>query len=352
MSKIEFHFKGGSADTHQLPVDFMINLLNNIRDLAYLIIAQDKGIEFNERFRPSKQILEDYEIKCELPEEGSYAQAVSIDYVGQELPLDERINPAEKIEKALRFVVDEDEPKIIHAFPNTKMRARALSYIRGALPRSDSDVYVEIANDNDAPVINSRVIQKNITSIIDRTQAQVEEYMTVVTGHLASIDFDEKKITITHPANHRALDCFYNEEIEDMLLDNRRQLVQITGKVVLDDNEQPKKITDVVSIQEVDLTPIELDDIKYNDRIKLHFKNRVVLTPVLDDTEQLYVINYSELGLDAFAYTRQEITDDIKDDIIYLWEEYAKAEDNELSNDAKELKNKLLDSIEEVENVQ
>ena len=204
MSKIEFHFKGGSADKHQLPVNFMIDLLNNIKDLAYLIIAQNKGI-----------------------------------------------------------------------------------------------------------------------------------------------DFDEKKITITYPVNHKALDCFYNEEIENMLFDNRRELVQVIGKVILDENEQPKKITDVISIQDIDLTPIELDDIIYNNKTKLHFKKSIVLTPTLDDTKQLYTINYPEIGLNAFAYTRQEIMDDIKSDIIYLWEEYVKSDDK-LSEDAEILKNNLKDIIEEV----
>jgi hypothetical protein len=346
--RLEFHFKGGSADNHQLPVDLMINLLTNIKDLTYLIAAQEQGFQFNERLRPSKQIKDNYLIKCELPQKGSYSQAISLEYIGQENMFQTAEKSFEIVENTLWFVMDMDEPKIIHTFPNAKVRSKVLSHLKQAMPPLNSDFYLEVTNTNRA--VNSRVMQKNITSIIDKTQAIVEGYMTVVTGRLMRIDFAEKKIVIIHPLTGRALDCFYNEDIEDMLLDNRRQLVQITGMVEFDENDHPKKITDSVSIQDIDLAPIEFDYIDYGDK-KLRFKNRLVLTPELDDSEQLYTISYPDFNLESFAYTRQEITDEIKSDIVFLWNEYAKAEDSELTEDALELKKRLLLNIEDIANV-
>jgi len=343
--KIEFHFKGGSADAHQLPVELMINLLNNIRELTYLIVAQEQGITYNERFNPSRKIRDNYIIKCELPKEGSYAQTISFDYIGDELFF-QPLKPGKYIKELLGFIVESADQKINQLFPNVKLRSKALSCIREALPKLDNNIFLEIFDGKNTA--NSRFIQKNLTTIIDRTRAAVEEYMTTVTGRLISIDFDEKKIIIIHPTTKRELDCFYNEDIEDMLFENRRQLVQIIGVVTLDDNEQPKKITDVVSIQEIDLSPIDFNDIDYGKK-KLHFKNSLILTPKLDNSEQLYTINYPELGLELFAYTRQEITSDVKSDIVYLWEEYAKAEDDMLTEDAKILKKKLHSAIEELQ---
>ena len=135
-----------------------------------------------------------------------------------------------------------------------------------------------------------------------------------------------------------------NEDIENMLFENRRQLVQITGMAILDDNELPKKITDVVCIQEIDLTPIVLDIIPYEEK-QLKFTTPLVLTPALDDSQQLYTINYEYLGLNIFTYTRGEIVEDIEDYIVYLWEEYANEDDSRLTLDAIELKNKLLKLI-------
>jgi len=346
--RFEFRFKGGSADNQQLPIEFMINLLSNIKDLAYLIVAQEHGFQFNERLRPSKQIKDNYLIKCELPQKGSYTQTISLEYVGNEDMAQTAKKSFEKIEDTMKFVVDGNESKIIYFFPNVKARSKVLSHLRQALPPLNSDFYIEMSNEN--KVINSRDMQKNITAIIDKTQAIVEECMTVVTGHLMRIDFAEKKIVIIHPLTRRSLDCFYNEDIEDMLFDNRRRLVQITGIVEFDENYHPKKIADAVSIQDIDLTPIEFDYIDYEYK-KLRFKERLVLTPKLDDSEQLYTISYPKFNLETFAYTRQEIVEGIKSDIAMLWNEYAEAEDEALTEGAIELKRRLLSSIEEISNV-
>jgi hypothetical protein len=96
---------------------------------------------------------------------------------------------------------------------------------------------------------------------------------------------------------------------------------------------------------ETDLSTIELSYIDWNGK-KLHFKNCLILTPKLDDTKQLYTIDYPKLGLTTFAHTRQELIEDIKSDIVYLWEEYALASNDELTKDAKLLKNKLLELID------
>jgi len=100
----------------------------------------------------------------------------------------------------------------------------------------------------------------------------------------------------------------------------------------------------------IDLSPIEFDYIDYEDK-RLRFKKRLVLTPNLDESGQLYVVNHPEFDLETFAYTRQEIIDGIKSDIRFLWNGYAKAADEVLTKDAQELKQKLLSSIEEIINV-
>jgi hypothetical protein len=344
--KLEFHFKGGSAESYQLPVELMINLLANIKELTYLVIAQMQGVS-----KLSKQIKDNYVIKCELPEKGSYVQSLTVDYVGKSKSEEDEINIIEKLENTMQSIADYDESKILHYFPDDNRRRKVLSCIKNAFPQSDSEIYVEMASGKTKikPIINSRTIQKNITPIIDKMQAKIEEYMTVVTGHLAQIDFYEKKIVIMHPMTKHSLNCFYNEGVEDMLFDNRRQLVQITGLVEFDDNDQPKKITNAISIQEIDLSPIKFDYIDYEDK-KLKFKNRLVLTPELDDSNQLYTISYPDFNLYTFAYTRQEIIEDLKSDIAFLWDTYAKAADEDLTKGALEIKQKLLSSIEESSN--
>jgi hypothetical protein len=165
-SSIEFRFKGDVVDSHQLPIEYVINLLTKIRDAAYLIVAQAKDITFKERFKPSKEIKDNYIIKCDIPTKGSHVQKLSYEYIGQNLPV---INPFRQIEESLTFIQNEDTSKILHSYPQDKMRAKILSCVREALPRLDSEFHVEIItnnNKNEYP-LDSRIIQKNITSLID-----------------------------------------------------------------------------------------------------------------------------------------------------------------------------------------
>jgi hypothetical protein len=99
----------------------------------------------------------------------------------------------------------------------------------------------------------------------------------------------------------------------------------------------------------IDLTPIEFDYIDYEGK-RLRFKKRLVLTPKLDDSGQLYTVSYPEFELETFAYTRQEIMDSIKSDIVFLWNGYAKVADEKLTKDALKLKQRLLSGIEEIVN--
>jgi len=344
-SSIEFRFKGDVADSQQLPIEYVINLLTKIRDATYLIVAQAKDITFKERFKPSKEIKDNYIIKCDIPTKGSHVQKLSYEYIGQYPPV---INPFSQIEESLTFIQDENNSKILHSYPQDKMRAKILSCIREALPKLDSGFYVEIitnSNKNSTP-LDSRIIQKNITSLIDSTQNIIEEHMMVITGRLVSIDFEKRKIIINHPVTKRNLECYYNEDVEDMLFENRRELVQITGNVTLNENDEPKEITDVISIHGVDLSMFEIDCVNHNDK-RLRFKNPLKLTPVLDGSEQLYTVSYPKLCLEAFAYTRQEVIDDVKSTISCFWDEYVLTKEP-LSGDAISLKQNLIDMMTEV----
>ena len=108
----------------------------------------------------------------------------------------------------------------------------------------------------------------------------------------------------------------------------------------------PREITDVVEIQEVDLSPIELEEVQA-DGLNLRFKSPNTLVPELDDSQQLFVLKESRIGLEIFAYTRSEIIADVQSEIAFLWREYALADDAELSQEALSMKRGLLDLLEE-----
>ena len=58
------------------------------------------------------------------------------------------------------------------------------------------------------------------------------------------------------------MECVYDDAIEDLLIENRRDLIQVTGLIVLDDAGAPKMITHVNDIRELDLSPLTVDTVK------------------------------------------------------------------------------------------
>jgi hypothetical protein len=68
----------------------------------------------------------------------------------------------------------------------------------------------------------------------------------------------------------------------------------------------------------------------------------------LSESEQLICLEYPDWDLDVFAVTRLELFDELKEQILMLWTEYAKEGDPVLSEPARALKGRLLRDFQEV----
>ena len=91
-----------------------------------------------------------------------------------------------------------------------------------------------------------------------------------------------------------------------MLLENRRDLIQVTGRVLMDDEEHPKRIDEVEQIRDLDLSPFVLGEIEGRD-FRLRLPGAFSFLPVLTDDEQLLCLEHAPWSLDVFATTRAEL---------------------------------------------
>ncbi len=171
--------------------------------------------------------------------------------------------------------------------------------------------------------------------------------MQTVTGTLNEIDFAEHKLTIFHMPTQRELECFYDESIEAQLLESRRGLIQVTGIVVLDGNNQPRKIIDVEQIWGLDLSPLVVAETEGR-QFSLKANHRTELVPTLSPDQQLVCLEHNPWGLDVFAETRMDLLLEFKNQLLMLWAEYAKEDDAVLSEPARKVKQQLRDDWTEV----
>ncbi|MEI7670834.1 MAG: hypothetical protein WCK00_01845 [Deltaproteobacteria bacterium] len=106
-------------------------------------------------------------------------------------------------------------------------------------------------------------------------------------------------------------------------------------------------IVNVESIVEVDLSPFYLQTLEHSGRT-FTFTKPLVLIPDLDETKQLYCLEYPTLGIDVYAYTRDQLELELWEQIAFLWDNYALDNDAELTEAALHLKKNLLDNLKEI----
>jgi len=115
----------------------------------------------------------------------------------------------------------------------------------------------------------------------------------------------------------------------------------------LDDAGAPMMITHVNDISELDLSPLTVDTVKVGNLV-LKANQSIILESATDETKQLICVTNAELGIDAFARTRDALVSELNEQIGMLWGEYALAADDDLDGVAIKMKQALLTTFSEV----
>ena len=118
----------------------------------------------------------------------------------------------------------------------------------------------------------------------------------------------------------------------------------------IDPNLGPGKAS-VKSVKSVDGMPwtmwsrMEVSTVERKETF-LRFKRPLYLDIAFDEKEREFVVEFPELNIFLSACTPEELYRAFCDDIVWLWEEYGKCDDKNLSEDGIRLKNEILDLVE------
>jgi hypothetical protein len=351
-------FIGQEMENFEVPVNILVSVLSGLQQIIYLLaVAQERRPVAPQRFRVPTDMQQLYSLRASIPQPGSYAIPLSLKPEIDNLSIDNQQQvksnleqTIQNLEKIFSSLDSSNFEQTQDVLPDSKLRNRILRETRKFLPKADEQWQLSFSRSgsNTRELILSNKVICNIENWLN--QDAPEDAVMTVTGELIRIDFDKHLIVLRYPPTHQEIDCIYLEELEDLMIENRRQRLQVTGKFTLNADGHPIKLTDVTRIEPVDLSPITIREIPKQDK-KLCFKTPLVLTPKLDEeTEQLLVIEEPQIGLHVFAYSRDEITHEINDQLLMMWDEYVNVSPNELALDAGQLREKLLNKIEEVDN--
>lgn len=336
---------GSEPSVASVPAEILVKAIDGLQQTVYLLAASRTGRTLNQRFRPSAETKRKFSLQCQVPEPGSYAMPVSVVDQSPQIPME--VGPEEPIlDDAFRLfsaLEQENRGELSALLPDSGYRQRAIQTVRKYIPRAgDAWTFGFNTPRHTEPVKlasrHARGIDRLVSEVSDEEQ---EETTMTVTGTLVGVDFEECKITIKYAPTKRHIDCTYLPQVEDMIVENRRELVQVTGTFTLDGEGNPNKLSGVTRIEPLDLDAMTFRELEFDGRV-YKFEPPLCFEPVLDDSEQLIVVEDPSLSLHVFAQTREQLEIELAEQIDMLWAEYATEEDDKLTDDAKLLKAELL----------
>jgi hypothetical protein len=123
-----------------------------------------------------------------------------------------------------------------------------------------------------------------------------------------------------------------------MILETRRDLIQVSGQVEDAEDGHPRKIVEVTRIEELDLSPFVITEISSGAPLAQPLR----LAPFISEDQQSIQLHHEDLDIDVFAATRTELLKELRGQLDMLWTEYALEDDKNLSAPAQTLKKRLL----------
>ena len=119
-------------------------------------------------------------------------------------------------------------------------------------------------------------------------------------------------------------------------------------RVQVDNRGQPEKIVDVLEIEEIDISPIDI--------FKIHAKGNVLtlnkplsVSVDFDRESQEFVVEYPEMGIVIGAETREDLITEFCKDFYWVWQEYGQGNVTSMSHGAIKLRQLIKNMVKEIQ---
>lgn len=330
-----------SGDRHVVTADALSSVVSGIQKMILLLGAQEQGLVLSRRFRPGRDLREHYTLVLGLPEAGSYQVPLAVydARASVEMDAEDGFLPLHQTMAIMQSIAEGNLAEMEQQVASPRLRRYVLEAAQACLPKSGYSV--ELTSGDAHAYMNAQSLQTTQTWLSMR-DPYVEYHLV---GELVAINFLSRTIVVKYQPTGRRLEAAYDLELEEDLFDERRQLIQLSGRVLLDDEAQPTEISDVSAINVVDLSPIEIAEVHVDD-VHLRFTNPFVVTPTLSHPDQQYFeVAHDRLGVDVFAHTRDALIGALHEEIVFLWKCYALEDPSVLSEDAAVLRERLLNGL-------
>jgi hypothetical protein len=343
---LHFQPRHGEMARHVLPATNLIEALEGLQRTIHLVAMMREGREIRRRARVTRDIEDRFQLRCQVAAEGSFYQPTFIAERNQSLlsPID-LIEVAKITKHLLGSISSADEQEFKKVIPDSAFRSPILASL-GKMFDAQGGHYKLSVEDNSGGVIADSVSASETIHRLRESRLSPETRL-IVTGYFNKIDFKEHKLSLLIPSTNRLISCIYDEEIEQVLLENARDLIQVVGTIENDEDGSPERITDVQEVHPVNTDDIDVIDL-LPENLKARSLNNLRVSVKLSEDKQMYFAVLEEFGIEQAAYTRSDLIDALQAEFSFLWKNIATKDDDALTTKARILKMSLLKNFLEI----
>lgn len=144
----------------------------------------------------------------------------------------------------------------------------------------------------------------------------------------------------------KSIKCPLEEDLQDIVISTISNVAKIEGLGNLDAQGRIKEMTNIFNITPLETNIFPVASLDWKERT-FYFSDK--LECKISYEEGLWEIKSEDLNILVYGENFDRAWKSFREDIAFLWDEYALAEDKGLSEKARELKNKVRAIIENVQ---
>lgn len=249
----------------------------------------------------------------------------------------------------LKAITEKDRETLEKFFPDFGHRARILKSALPLIPEQDAQYDIAVSTSTADVRLGTALREYVVELAREETPDFLQEEIRTLTGKLYLIEVSTGQRQLGLIVNNRQIHCFYSQEFEDVIRELiPGSLVEVEGRATLDEFGQVQRIEEILDVVPIQLIPLYWNNLIYDNR-RFHLNQPIQINPVFH--EGVWVHEYEPLRMYAFGHLRHESLQAFKMEFAACWDQLAEEEDNNLTEDAQDLKRQLLALVRTVETI-
>jgi hypothetical protein len=242
-----------------------------------------------------------------------------------------------------------NDKELLRLMPDSVGRARTLKSLQQLCPRDDEDLTVYIGNGLGAFMAElTPLTRQSISSYFELSTSSEAEVRRIV-GDLVEIRVKagSRHIVVRHAL--REIQCLYPSDMEEQVSQLvAGSVVEVVGSVQLNSDGSVKQIDDVYDVSTVNLSPFGIGSFVWQER---RFRLVAPATCFPAYRNELWVYECPKYGIVAFSSDRRQALLQLHEEFAFLYDGLVHERNDDLTDDAIDLRNMIEDDVVTVEDV-